>query len=63
MTSSTAEEAAAAETAGLEMVVCMAESVPSVREGSSRVFVTAAIDFGGAVTVDELLGTAFEAFD
>ena len=61
VTASTAEEAAAAETAGIEMVVCMAESVPSVREGSSRVFVTAAIDFGGAVTVDELLGTAFEA--
>ena len=61
VTASTPEEAAAAEAAGIEMVVCMAAAVPAVRQGSSRVFVTAAIDFGGAVTLDELLGTAFEA--
>lgn len=61
VTASTAAEAAAAEAAGVEMVVCMSESVPAVREGSSRVFVTAAIDFTGAVTVDELLGVAFES--
>ena len=61
VTASTADEAAAAEAAGIEMVVCMAGAVPAVRQGSSRVFVTAAIDFGGAVTLDELLGTAFDA--
>jgi len=61
VTASTAEEAAAAEAAGVEMVVCMATSVPAVRQGSSRAFVTAAIDFDGAVTVDELLGDAFTA--
>jgi 3-methyl-2-oxobutanoate hydroxymethyltransferase len=61
VTAGTADEAAAAEAAGIEMVVCMASSVPAVRKGSSRVFVTAAIDFGGAVTVDELLGAAFQA--
>lgn len=61
VTASTAEEAAAAEAAGIEMVVCMADAVSVVRRGSARLFVTAAIDFGGAVTVDELLGTAFEA--
>lgn len=61
VTASTAEEAAAAEAAGIEMVVCMADAVSVVRRGSTRLFVTAAIDFGGAVTVDELLGTAFEA--
>ena len=61
VTASTDDEAAAAEAAGIEMVVCMAQAVPSVRRGSSRVFVTAAIDFGGAVTLDELLGTAFTA--
>jgi len=60
-TAATAEEAAAAETAGIEMVVCMADSVPAVREGSSRVFVTAAIDFGGEITVDDLLATAFRS--
>ena len=61
VTAGTAEEAAAAEAADIEMVVCMADTVPQVRQGSSRVFVTAAIDFGGAVTVDELLGTALTA--
>lgn len=60
-TASTAEEAIAAESAGIEMAVCMASSVADVRRGSSRLFVTAAIDFGGAVTLDELLATAFQA--
>jgi len=60
-TASTPEEAAAAEAAGIEMVVCMADSVPAVREGSSQVFVTAAIDFGGEITVDDLLATAFRS--
>ena len=61
VTAATAAEAAAAETAGIEMVVCMASAVPAVRQGSQRVFVTAAIDFGGAVTLDEVLGTALQA--
>ena len=61
VTASTAEEAAAAESAEIGMVVCMAESVSSVRRGSTRVFVTAAVDFSGAVSADELLGEAFEA--
>jgi len=61
VTAATAEEAAAAETAGIEMVVCMSDSVPVVREGSASVFVTAAIDFSGAVSDDDLLGTAYSA--
>lgn len=61
VTASTAAEAAAAEAAGIEMVVCMSDSVPAVRSGAQQVFVTAAIDFSGAVTTDELLGTAFRA--
>ena len=61
VTASTPAEAAAAEAAGIEMVVCMASAVPAVRQGSGRVFVTAAIDFGGAVTLDDLLGTALQA--
>lgn len=61
VTAGTAEEAAAAEAAGIEMVVCLAAAVPEVRRGSSRLFVTAAIDFGGAITLDDLLATAFEA--
>jgi 3-methyl-2-oxobutanoate hydroxymethyltransferase len=61
VTASTADEAAAAEAAGIEMVVCMSERLREVREGSSRLFVTAAIDFTGAVTVDELLGVALDS--
>ena len=55
VTASTPAEAAAAEAAGIEMVVCMSDFVPAVREGSQRVFLTAAIDFSGAVTTDDLL--------
>jgi 3-methyl-2-oxobutanoate hydroxymethyltransferase len=61
VTASNAEEAAAVEAAGIEMAVCLAGAVPAVREGSSRLFVTAAIDFDGAVTEDDLLGAAFDA--
>lgn len=61
VTASTAAEAAAAEAAGVEMVVCMSDFVPALRAGSQHVFVTAAIDFSGAVTSDDLLRTAFEA--
>lgn len=61
VTASTPDEAAAAEAAGIEMVVCMSDFVPMVREGSSSLFVTAAIDFSGAVSDDELLATAYAA--
>jgi 3-methyl-2-oxobutanoate hydroxymethyltransferase len=61
VTADTAEEAAAAEAAGIEMVVCRAANVPRVREGSSRIFVTAALGFAEAVTSDELLRAAFSA--
>jgi 3-methyl-2-oxobutanoate hydroxymethyltransferase len=61
VTAETAEEGAAAETAGIEMVVCRAANVPRVREGSRRVFVTAALGFADAVTGDEILRTAFGA--
>ncbi|MFT6293487.1 MAG: 3-methyl-2-oxobutanoate hydroxymethyltransferase [Ilumatobacter sp.] len=61
VTAGTADEAAAAQAAGVEMVVCLAGALPAVREGSSRVFVTAAIDFDGAVTEDDLLRDAFAA--
>ena len=45
----------------MDMVVCLADSVSAVRRGSSKLFVTAAIDFAGAVTEDDLLGDAFSA--
>jgi 3-methyl-2-oxobutanoate hydroxymethyltransferase len=61
VTAETAEEAAAAEAAGVEMVVCRAVNVARVREGSKKVFVTAALGFADAVTADEILKTAFGA--
>ena len=61
VTAGTAVEGAAAEAAGIDRVVCLAAAVPEVRRGSSRLFVTAAIDFGGEVTLDDLLATAFRA--
>ena len=61
VTAETADEAAAAEAAGVEMVVCRAASVGRVREGSQRVFVTAALGFAEAVTADEILRAAFAA--
>ena len=61
VTAGTSDEAAAAESAGFEMLICLAAAVPDVRAGSSRCFLTAAIDFGGEVTLDDLLGTALTA--
>jgi 3-methyl-2-oxobutanoate hydroxymethyltransferase len=61
VTAETAEEAAAAEAAGIEMVVCRAANVARMRDGSRKVFVTAALGFGDAITGDEILRTAFSA--
>ena len=61
VTAGTAAEAAAAEAAGVEMVVCLSDFVPAVRAGSQQVFVTAAIDFAGAITEDDLLRDALKA--
>jgi len=61
VTAETAEEAAAAEAAGIEMVVCRGSNVVRVREGSRRVFVTAAIGFAEAITGDEILRAGFAA--
>jgi 3-methyl-2-oxobutanoate hydroxymethyltransferase len=61
VTAETEDEAAAAEAAGVEMVVCRAANVARVREGSQRVFVTAALGFAEAVTSEEILRAAFSA--
>ena len=62
-TAETAEEAAAAEEAGVEMVVCRGANVRQVRAGSQRLFVTAALGFTQAVTADDMLRAAFAAID
>lgn len=61
VTVETAEEAAAAEAAGIEMAVCRAASVARVREGSRALFLTAALGFAEAVTDEEVLRSAFAA--
>jgi 3-methyl-2-oxobutanoate hydroxymethyltransferase len=61
VTADTADEAAAAEAAGIEMVVCRARNVSQVRRGSGKIFITAALGFADAVTNDEILRTAFKA--
>jgi 3-methyl-2-oxobutanoate hydroxymethyltransferase len=61
VTAETAEEAAAAEAAGIEMLVTRARNVETVRKGSQQLFVTAALGFADAVTADEILRTAFKA--
>lgn len=61
VTADTAEEAAAAEDSGIEMVVTRARNVEAVREGSKQIFVTAALGFAEAVTQDDILRTAFRA--
>jgi 3-methyl-2-oxobutanoate hydroxymethyltransferase len=60
-TAETAEEAAAAEEAGIEMVVCRAANVREVRQGTTRLFVTAALGFTQAVSADDMLRAAFDA--
>lgn len=61
VTADTAAEAAAAEAAGIEMVICRAANVAAVRSGAPRVFITAALGFAEAITDDEILRVAFRA--
>jgi 3-methyl-2-oxobutanoate hydroxymethyltransferase len=61
VTVESADEAAAADAAGIEMVICRAANIRQVREGSRRVFVTAALGFAEAITADEIMRSAFSA--
>ncbi len=61
VTADTADEARAAEAAGIEMAVCRASNIAAVRKGSSRLFLTAALGFAEAVTDEEMLRSAFSA--
>ena len=61
ITAGNAEEAAAAEAAGIEMAVSLAQVVSDVRSGSQKLFITAAIDFCGAVSDDDFLKAAYQA--
>ena len=65
VTATTADDAIAAEAAGIEMVVADPSCVAAVREGSARLFLTSAIDFvpGPPVTEDEVLRAAMTAME
>lgn len=65
VTADSAEDAAAAEAAGIEMVVSTVPALPAVRAGSQRLFVTAAIDFlpQPPLTVNELLRVSVDAME
>lgn len=63
VTAGNAAEAEAADAAGIDMLICLAQAVPDVRAGAPHRFLTAAIDFGGEVTPDDLLRTAFGALN
>ncbi|NNC80475.1 MAG: ketopantoate hydroxymethyltransferase [Acidimicrobiales bacterium] len=59
-TADSAEDAAAAEAAGIEMAVVEVSALPAVREGSKRLFISAAIDFmpDPPYAIDDLLRTS-----
>lgn len=65
VTATCADDAIAAEAAGIEMVVADPNCLTAVRGGSKRLFVSSAIDFVASppVTEDEVLRAAFTAME
>ena len=65
VTATSAADAAAAEAAGIEMVVADPDCLLDVREGSKRIFLTSAIDFvdNRPITEDEVLRAAIVAME
>lgn len=61
VTANTAEEAAAAEAAGCDMLICRSRNIEAIRQGSPHLFVTAALGFAERITGEELLREAFFA--
>lgn len=61
VTANTADEAAAAEAAGLDLMISGAHYVKAAREGSKTLFLTAAIGLPDYATPDDILRAAFRA--
>ncbi len=61
VTANTADEAAAAEAAGIDMAIGNFQNVRAVREGSSSIFMTAAIGIPDFATADDFLRAALGA--
>lgn len=61
VTAETEEEAEAAEIAGCDMLICRARNVAEVRNGSSRLFVTASLGFAENISDEDILRSAIAA--
>ena len=61
VTANTEDEAAAAEAAGVDLLICHAASVEEVRAGSKNLFLTASLVLQAFVTEEDILRGAFEA--
>jgi len=59
VTANTTAEAAAAEAAGLDMIICNSQNVEAARTGSNNLFLTAAIALPDFPTPDDILREAF----
>ena len=59
----TINEASAAETAGIDMIISNAKNVNEVRKGSNKLFLTASLFWEEFVTKDEILKGAFKALE
>ncbi len=62
-TANSAEEAAAAETAGIDLIIGNAWNIETVRRGSGRLFLTAAIDLVRYPLPDDVLRAAMKAME
>ena len=58
-TATSAEEAEAANIAGLDMLLCKSSCIKEVRLGAPKIFLTATIDLVNFVTVNDILKEAF----
>lgn len=61
VTANTAAEAAAADAAGLDMIICNSQNVEAVRAGNNTLFLTAAIGLPNFPTPDDILREAMRA--
>ncbi len=61
VTANTAEEAAAAAEAGLDMIICNSQNVDQVRAGNDTLFLTAAIGLPDYPTETDILREALRA--
>ena len=59
VTANTAEEANAAQVAGIDMIACNSVSIEEVRKGTDTLFVTASLIFPNFATYDDILRESF----